>query len=119
MTIDQLQKITELCQQKKYRPVQVFILYNPKTEFLLVKSPKQPTIWAFPQGGINPPETFSENLTRELKEELGIDSQDLSLIHYAFHEGKVNFGPARQGERGFSHGKYYLFTLARYNGKEM
>ena len=118
MTIDQLQKIAELYPQKKYRPVQVFILYNPKTELLLVKSPKQPTIWAFPQGGMKAKETFPENLIRELKEELNLDFQDLSLIHYAFHEGKVDFGPARQGERGFSHGKYYFFTLARYAGKE-
>ncbi len=36
--------------------------------------------WQFPQGGIQPDETAEEALYRELKEEVGLDPEDVELV---------------------------------------
>ena len=108
------QKIAELHAQKSYRPVQVFILYNNNRQFLVVQSPQEQHSWGFPQGGILHTENLAENLIRELQEELGISHSELQHLTYNFYEGKVDFEPARRGERGFSAGKYYFFTVGKY-----
>ncbi len=112
------ESIAEFYQVQEYRPVQVFILVNKNNEFLVVQSAKEPTIWSFPQGGIDRGETLMENMIRELQEEIGISHHDFESVHAAFHEAKVDFDSSRQGERGFTKGKYYFFTAAKYTGKK-
>ena len=36
--------------------------------------------WQFPQGGLNEPEEVEQTLFRELKEEIGLDEQDVSIL---------------------------------------
>ncbi len=112
------ERIAEFYQLKEYRPVQVFILINKNNEFLVVQSAKEPNIWSFPQGGIDVDETLMENMMRELYEEVSISHPNLESTHPAFYEAKVDFDFSRQGERGFTKGKYYFFTAAEYTGKK-
>jgi len=112
------ERIIEFHRQKEYRPVQVFILVDKNNKFLVVQSAKEPKIWGFPQGGIEVGETLAQNMVRELQEEVGISKEDFGYTHHAFHEAKVDFDSSRQGERGFTKGKYYFITAAEYSGQK-
>ena len=59
------------------RTIVVGLIWNQKQELLLCKMPDNrgvfPNQWGLPGGGIDPGETMSEALRRELKEEIGIN----------------------------------------------
>lgn len=41
--------------------------------------------WQFPQGGIHPGETTEQTMYRELKEEVGLEPHDVSILGYTKH----------------------------------
>ena len=82
------QKIRECHDEKRYRPVGVFVLYrqNDPRKFLITQSPKVQNPWSFPQGGIDEGESPEENLRRELREELGVKTnvEFIAQEHYTY-----------------------------------
>jgi len=116
------QKINKLYSKMEYRPVGVAVLYRVKKnqpEFLIIQSAKDPSAWLFPQGGIEKGEDKKMNLERELEEELGVSfNSDLSNFCYGFHYDELDAESARKDKRGFSKGKAYFASLAKYSGNE-
>ena len=55
------------------------VLVNHNNNVLLAKRIKQ-NAWQFPQGGVNDNEDIIDALYRELKEEIGLDKEDVSII---------------------------------------
>jgi putative (di)nucleoside polyphosphate hydrolase len=56
------------------------ILVNDKNQLFWGKKIGKKNAWQFPQGGINKYETPTQALFRELKEEVGLSENDVSLI---------------------------------------
>lgn len=112
--------IAKLYAGREYRPVGVVILYREtdgQRQFLITQAAEALRIWAFPQGGVELSETLDQNLSRELTEELSIDiEKDLSDIVYDFHYETLDYESIRNNKRGFTKGKAYFFTLAKYVG---
>jgi len=69
---------TEKC---TYRTIVVGLVWNNRNELLLCKMPHNkevfPGKWGFPGGGIESGEKIRDGLRRELKEELGIEVEDI------------------------------------------
>lgn len=55
------------------------VLTHSDGQVLLAKRVNQPA-WQFPQGGIDEGETIKDTLFRELKEELGLNQQDVEIL---------------------------------------
>ena len=111
--------IERLHSQGDYRPVGVTILVDEQNRYLLLQSAKKSSIWSFPQGGIHRRESLAENLARELEEETGIVAKrDLSDYLWAVHYAEIDLEQHRKGERGFSKGKGYIYSAARYHGND-
>ena len=56
------------------------IVTNNKGQLLWARRFGSQTAWQFPQGGINEDETPIDAMYRELKEELGLDRNDVQLL---------------------------------------
>tara|TARA_B100000989_G_C19467620_1_gene439116 strand:- start:560 stop:1075 length:516 start_codon:yes stop_codon:yes gene_type:complete len=52
--------------------------------------------WQFPQGGVDAGETYEEALYRELHEEIGLGSKDVSILQISKHCFKYKIPPAFQ-----------------------
>lgn len=52
-----------------------------------------------------------------MAEESGISKYDLADVEYAMHYECLDAEASRKDRRGFTKGKAYFFTLARYTGK--
>ena len=77
------------------------IICNPFGKLLWTKRIGQ-NAWQFPQGGIQPGESFEEALYRELLEEVGLSSTDVSILkrtrgwlRYRLPERLIRRGPGR------------------------
>ena len=72
------------------RIIVVGLVWNKRDELLFCKMPSKrgvfPGQWGFPGGGIEPNEKMEEALRRELKEELGIEIQNIEPTF--FKDGK-------------------------------
>ena len=102
---------------KKYRPVGVAMIYDKDGRFLIAQSAKGEECWSFPQGGVDPGETIDACIERELREETGIElRRDLSDVRHHVYHDRLPAAPGRKDKRGFTRGKEYFFTLARYVG---
>lgn len=83
----------------KYRTVVVGVVYNDKNEILLCKKPVgegvYPGQWALPGGGIDDGETMEEALRREMKEEVGLEIDEIKPLYFRddtqpkYKDGKV------------------------------
>lgn len=62
-----------------YRPNVGIILCNPERKLLWARRCGQDA-WQFPQGGIRSDETPEEALYRELKEEVGLEADDVEIV---------------------------------------
>lgn len=122
-------RVEKLYKKREYRPVGVAILYTydslGKLRFLVTQSSKASIAWNFPQGGVDlleqkeesKSESMESNLKRELREELGINFEtDLMDVRYGIHYEKLAAEKTRKDKRGFTVGKAYIYTLARYVG---
>lgn len=77
------------------------IICNPYGKLLWTKRIGQ-NAWQFPQGGIQPGESFEEALYRELLEEVGLSSTDVGILkrtrgwlRYRLPERLIRRGPGR------------------------
>src|SRR2546430_1188519 len=62
-----------------YRPGVGIILVNEKRQIFLAKRIGKDA-WQFPQGGIKSSETPEQAMLRELKEEVGLNEQDIKVM---------------------------------------
>lgn len=65
---------------KGYRPNVGIVICNSAGQLLWAKRIGQ-NAWQFPQGGINPNESTETALYRELNEEVGLNDQDVKILH--------------------------------------
>jgi len=83
---------------------------SSETKFLLLKHVKG--YWTFPGGGMDEGDnTLEETLTRELKEEIGLNVNKEALINTGLinHFVYDNVKPERAGKKGETH--FYLLKL--------
>lgn len=94
------------------------VLVNHQDQVLLAKRIKQ-NAWQLPQGGVNENEDLLTALYRELHEEIGLDSKDVSVIASTKHwlRYKVPARMLRQVDPLFVGQKQKWFLL-RFNGED-
>ena len=63
-----------------YRPNVGIVICNRKGQLLWAKRVGQ-SAWQFPQGGIDEDETTEQALFRELEEEVGLQANDVTVLH--------------------------------------
>ncbi|MBK51385.1 MAG: RNA pyrophosphohydrolase [Gammaproteobacteria bacterium] len=63
-----------------YRPNVGIVICNRKGQLLWAKRVGQ-SAWQFPQGGIDEDETIEQALFRELEEEVGLQANDVTVLH--------------------------------------
>lgn len=66
--------------EKGYRLNVGIILANDQKKLFWARRIGQPNAWQFPQGGIIKNESLEEAMYRELKEELGLNQQDVEVL---------------------------------------
>ncbi|HUW13284.1 MAG TPA: NUDIX domain-containing protein [Anaerolineae bacterium] len=67
-------------QQQYPEPTVGALIFNPAGELLLLKSHKWHGKWVVPGGHVELGETLEEALRREVKEETGLDTQDIEFV---------------------------------------
>lgn len=67
-------------QQQYPEPTVGALIFNPAGELLLLKSHKWHGKWVVPGGHVELGETLEEALRREVKEETGLDIQDIEFV---------------------------------------
>ena len=69
------------------RLVVVGILRNDRGEYLLCRMPKDrgvfPGEWGLPGGGVEPGETLEQALRREIREEVGLELEEVAPLHFS------------------------------------
>ncbi|MFE5318319.1 NUDIX hydrolase [Paenibacillus sp. NPDC056579] len=65
------------------------IIFNSKSQVLLLKKTYGDMGWSLPGGSVDPGETIHHALIRECHEELGIEVQDIVLTGFYYHS-KIN-----------------------------
>lgn len=63
-----------------FRPNVGIVICNPAGQLLWAKRIRQ-AAWQFPQGGIDEHESLEHALYRELDEEVGLQEQDVTILH--------------------------------------
>ena len=85
-----------------HRTIAVGLVWNRKGELLFCRmSPDRgvfPGQWGFPGGGLEPGETMEQALVREMKEEIGVDVEDVRPAFFkdCLHEKAFADGTVRQ-----------------------
>lgn len=62
-----------------YRAGVAIVIFNQKKKLFWAKRVRQ-NAWQFPQGGVSVGETLTETMFRELKEETGLDPEDVKIV---------------------------------------
>lgn len=89
------------------------VIYNEAGEVALFKRAQHPVgIWQFQQGGIDLGEHPEQTLWRELKEEIGLESSDFSLVtkypHWTIHQTPNSVTDAQKSRIGQAYLWYFL-----------
>ena len=64
----------------RYRPNVAALVLNPAGCLLICERATLPGAWQFPQGGVDPGETPEQALFREVREEVGLESQHYEVV---------------------------------------
>lgn len=115
MTDNLVSLINKALEEKEYRPVVVGIVKDALGRILFVQSAKNLNEWYFPQGGIELNESPESALVREIGEETGILSYQLTNLDFKGWED-LNAESTRKDKRGYTKGKRYFFFTALYRG---
>lgn len=92
-----------------YRKCVSVILFKDKSHFLLVKKNRKNHAWQLPQGGAEEGESSEEALKREIKEELGIDLENIYKLSCTY---SYPWPKEHQEKRGFT-GQEVCFFAAK------
>lgn len=99
-----------------YRPNVAAIILNEKGEMLVAQRSGIKNAWQFPQGGVDPGETFEEALFREVYEEIGVRADLLELLErkggyrYEFPKSRLKYG--------IYGGQEQVYYLCRFLGRD-
>ena len=95
----------------RYRPNVAAIIQNESGLILICERSDIPGAWQFPQGGIEPGETHTEALHREMQEELSLKPRDYKIVS---HKGPYRYllgeGRTKKGYHGQEQ-EYFLLQL--------
>ena len=86
------------------------VIRNDKGEVLMIDRAVLPWGWACPAGHIDEGETPKQAITREVKEEVGLDVKKHKLLLHEF----VEWNECSKGVRGHD---WYLFEIPQWSGK--
>jgi 8-oxo-dGTP pyrophosphatase MutT (NUDIX family) len=89
----------------------VFRTISNKKEFLILHRVKNWVGWEFPKGGIKTGENHKEALVRELKEECGINQDNISLILPANSSLHIDYPKKLWKKAGFKGASYKNFWV--------
>jgi len=89
------------------------VIYNSAGQVVLFQRAMFPIgVWQFQQGGIDEGEDFVTTLWRELKEEIGLTSDDIEKIHeypnWTIHAGEAGMNDPAKSRIGQAHRWYFL-----------
>lgn len=119
---DYLEELLKIWKKEgKYRPDGVIVLYDSDKNFFIVRYNNPKRTWGFVQEGFEDFDLGLEDcLARGLKEEINIDyKNDLTNIKHGFYlELLDDKTKPKKYLRGFTNGKGYIHTLAKYNGSK-
>ncbi len=106
--------------EKGYRFNVGIILVNSEGKLFWARRIGQPNAWQFPQGGILESETLEEAMFRELKEELGLNPQDVKILatshRWLYYHLPKNY--RRYNSKPLCIGQKQKWFLLRFVGKE-
>ncbi len=97
-------------EELRFRPNVAGIIQADDGRILICERMEPAGAWQFPQGGVDPGETYEEAFRREMEEEIGLKPEDYTLIdrrgpyRYTFEGGRL--------KRGY-HGQEQHYFLAR------
>ncbi|NNE99842.1 MAG: nucleoside triphosphatase NudI [Pyrinomonadaceae bacterium] len=98
------------------RIIVVGLVWNKKGELLLCKMPPNrgvfPGQWGLPGGGIKPNETMEEALRREMKEEIGIEIENIEPVFFKDGEFEKTFADSSKRK------VYMIFLLFNCRASE-
>ena len=91
----------------KYRPNVAAIIRDKAGRILICERLDMVGAWQFPQGGVDPGETYASALKRELQEEVSLKSEDYRILQqkgpyrYLLGEGRTKKGYHGQEQQYF------------------
>jgi len=99
----------------RYRPNVAALIVNPDGGLLICERWTTPGAWQFPQGGVDPGESLTQALGREVHEEVGLQASDYEVI--AHREGYRYLYPPEVRERKLqkhgNHGQEQTYFLCQ------
>jgi len=99
----------------RYRPNVAALILNEHGSLLICERTTIPGAWQFPQGGVDPGETIEKALTREIREEVGLNFDHYEVV--SRKDGYRYLYPAevrmkKQKKHG-SHGQEQTYFLCK------
>ena len=107
------------CHVLGYRPEVICVVQAINADdrdFLIIRPALNPSIWIFPQEGIEIDESISQAVTRCLNVELGIHESNMQFRRSTWL-GRKRLPPDRHGERDLRYSLTKLFTRKDMIGK--
>ena len=90
---------------------------NSQGQFLALERSDRPGIWQFPQGGIGVEEEPIDGIFREIREEIGLNADHLSLIAVSRRWFAYEL-PRERWESKFGRGQVQKWFLMEFIGKD-
>lgn len=89
----------------RYRPNVAALVVNSSGSLLICERSTIPGAWQFPQGGVDGGETLEQALSREVREEIGLDPNHYDVIEH--RQGyRYLYPPGTRGKKLRKHGSH-------------
>src|SRR4051794_29365539 len=101
-----------------HRPNVCMLVHNAGGRLFLGQRKADPSVWQFPQGGVEPGCTLEENVLRELEEELGAP-QKLFIIRRKLNATNTyDFAKTPRYAQGKWRGQAQTFWIVEFKGTD-